>query len=95
MLASCYLCIHALYMQNCYKHPTTTDYRLVIICSNEDEDKSHLISRLSTHRKQFTTLHDVSKFQEYLKSHFTTPMPTHQRPIVTKGVAASTVDFDQ
>ena len=70
----------------------TIDYRLVIICSNEDEDKSHIISRLNAHRKHFTALHDVGKFREYLKTHFTgATKPTHQS-IVTQGVSASMVD---
>ena len=71
-------------------YPTTTDYRLVIVCSNEDEDKSHIISRLNAHRKHFSTLHDVAKCREYLKIHFTGTTPTNK----TTQKVASTVDCD-
>ena len=79
-----------------FTSPPSTDYRLVIICSNEDEDKSHIISRLNTHRKHFTALHDDRKFQEYLKTHFTgATAPTHQSLVVTRGVSASMVDCEK
>ena len=79
-----------------FTSPSSTDYHLVIICSNEDEDKSHIISRLNSHRKHFTALHDDGKFQEYLKTHFTgATAPTHQSLVVTWGVSASMVDCEK
>ena len=47
-----------------------SDYKLVIICSNEDEDKSHIISKLQFYRRPFTTLHSVQTFSQYLITHF-------------------------
>jgi len=78
-------------------HTSTTDYHLVIICSNEDEDKSHIISRLSPHKKHFTGLHDVAKYREYLKIHFTGNMPLQSQTLrsATQGIHASTVDLEK
>ena len=70
-------------------------YRLVIICSNEDEDKSHIISQLSTNRKLYTVPHDIAKFQKYLKTHFTSTTPTHQSHNVTQEMSASIVDCEE
>ena len=42
----------------------------MIICSNEDEDKSHIISKLQFYRRPFTTLHSVQTFSQYLITHF-------------------------
>ena len=77
--------------------PSTTDYRLVIICSNEDEDKSHIISRLSPHKKHFTGLHDVAKYREYLKIRFTGTMPLQSQTLrsATQGIHASIVDLEE
>ena len=47
-----------------------SDYKLVIICSNEEEDKSHMISKLQFYRRPFTTLHSVQTFSQYLITHF-------------------------
>ena len=76
-------------------HPSTTDYRLVIICSDEDEDKSHIISRLSIYRQHFSALHNVAMYREYLKTHFTFVLPTHQSAKVKQQVAASLVDCEK
>ena len=48
-----------------------TDYRLVIICSNEDEEKSHIISKLHSHKRPFALTLDSEQCQHYLKTHFT------------------------
>jgi len=76
---------------------STTDYHLVIICSNEDEDKSHIISRLSPHKKHFTGLRDVAKYQEYLKIRFTGTMPLQFQTLrfATQGIHASIVDLEE
>ena len=73
-----------------------TDYRLAIICSNEDEDKSHIISQLSHYKKHFTGLHDVKKYQEYLKSNFIGTMPLQFQSVkfAAQGIQASIVDSE-
>ena len=78
-------------------HSSTTDYRLVIICSNEDEDKSHIISRLSPHKKHFTGLHNIAKYREYLKIRFTGTMPLQSQTLrfATQGIHASIVDLEE
>ena len=75
-------------------YSSTTDYRLVIICSDEDEDKSHIISRLSTHRQHFSALHIVAKYREYLKTHFTF-LPARQSVRAKQQVAATLVDCEK
>lgn len=47
-----------------------TDYRLVIICSNEEEEKSHIISKLHSCRRPFPLMLDSEQCQRYLKAHF-------------------------
>ena len=78
-------------------HFSTTDYRLVIICSNEDEDRSHIISRLSPHKKHFTGLHDVAKYRKYLKIHFTGTMPLQSQTLrfATQEIRTSIVDLEE
>ena len=49
----------------------STDYRLVIICSNEEEEKSHIISKLHSCRRPFAQKLDTYQCQHYLKAHFT------------------------
>ena len=75
-------------------YSSTIDYRLVIICSDEYEDKSHIISRLSSHRQHFSALHSVAKYREYLKTHFTF-LPAHQSVRAKQQVAASLVDCEK
>ena len=47
-----------------------TDYRLVIICSSEDEEKSHIIAKLHLHRRPYTSLLPDTSCAEYLRNHF-------------------------
>ena len=44
-------------------------YRLVVICSNVDEEKSHIISKLSLFRRPFIQMHHEEKYKKYLKNH--------------------------
>ena len=76
---------------------STTDYRLVIICSSKDEDKSHIISQLSPHKKHFAGLHDVAKYREYLKIHFTrtTPFQSLNVRFAGQGIHASIIDSER
>ena len=45
-------------------------YRLVIICSKEDEEKSHIISRLHLHKRPAVPSFSHDDFKKYLVSHF-------------------------
>jgi hypothetical protein len=47
------------------------DYRLVIICSSEGEEKSLIISRLHRCRRQFAEPKNDIQLKGYLKAHFT------------------------
>lgn len=49
------------------------DYRLVIICSNEKEDMSHVISRLHKYKCHFmaSQIDDVEKYRKYFVNKFT------------------------
>ena len=51
--------------------PSVPGYRLVIICSNEEEEKSHIISKLHNCRRPFALTLDTEQCQRYLTSHFT------------------------
>ena len=68
------------------------DYRLVIICSNEDEDKSHMVSRLQLYRRPLTTVYSDREFAIYLKNHFTTWSLRAQSGALGHGILASVVD---
>ena len=65
----------------------------MIICSNEDEEKSYIVSKLQLFRKQYTAFADTAKFQHYLKSHFTVDTETQQQHGVV--MAASGVDHEK
>ncbi len=54
-----------------YEHTHSEPYRLVIICSNEDADKSSIVLRLQSLQRPFTCQYVSSDFQEYLTSQFT------------------------
>ena len=49
---------------------TFLDYRLVILCSKEGEDKSHIVSKLLLHKKSIVLKHSQEVYQLYLKNHF-------------------------
>jgi len=91
------VCDQALRSLTELSHGSKQDYRLVIICSNEDEDKSHIISRLSPHKKHFAGLHDIAKYREYLKICFTGTMPLQSQTLrfATQGIHASIVDLEE
>ena len=46
------------------------DYRLVILCSKEGEDKSHIVSKLLLHKKSIVLKHIKEDYQTYLMNHF-------------------------
>ena len=47
-----------------------TDYRLVIVCSKEGEDKSHIVSKLLLYKKSIVLKHGDKLYQKYLRDHF-------------------------
>ena len=66
------------------------DYKLVIICSDEDLDKSHMISKLQFFKRQLETFHSDNDYCSYLKFHFV------QNPLTLgRRMLASTVDREK
>ena len=47
-----------------------TGYRLVIICSNQDKKKSHIISKLDLYHRSYVVPSQITKYQQYLRQHF-------------------------
>ena len=45
-------------------------YRLVIICSSQDEEKTPIISKLHLHRRPYVVSSDINKYKTYLRKHF-------------------------
>ena len=71
-------------------------YRLVIICSNEEEEKSHIISKLHTHRRPFAQICDTDQCQRYLKNHFTGKVESlSYSPSQMQLVTAPDVDYEK
>ena len=75
--------------------PFLPDYRIVIICSNEEEGKSHIISKLQFYRRPYSTLPSDASFAEYLLGHFRRwPESTFKKGL-SRAMAASVVDRDK
>ena len=71
------------------------DYRLVIICSSQEEEKCAIISQLHVYRMAYAVPTDVTLYQIYLRSHFISKIQTRKQPLNTQGassVTASEVD---
>ena len=66
-----------------------SDYRIVIICSSEEEGKSHVISKLQLFRRPFSALQPNTSFAGYLLRHFKR-WPEEKR--LGRAVVASSVD---
>ena len=49
----------------------SSEYRLVIVSSNEEEEMSHFISKLHLYRRPFIPLNDLNEFKHYLASKLT------------------------
>ncbi len=47
----------------------TLGYKIVIICSKEEEEKSNIISKLQIYRRPNQLIHSDKSFLEFLKSH--------------------------
>lgn len=64
----------------------------MVICSNNDEEKSPVISKLDLYNRAYSTL-DAEKFEIYLKSHFVKEnQQLSQELQCVKDVPASAVD---
>ena len=72
-----------------------SDYRIVIICSSEEEGKSHVISKLQLFRRRFSALQPNTSFASYLLRHFKRwPKALYQKGL-SRTVVASSVDPDE
>lgn len=68
------------------------DYRLVIISSNEEEEKSHFISKLHLHKRPFLSRSNVAEIRGYLAAKLTMPIQEMEDLAFT---SASVVDYDK
>ena len=68
----------------------------MIICSNEEEERSHIISKLHSHRRPFAQIYDTDQCQHYLKAHFTGQVESLSSfPSQMQLVTASEVDYER
>lgn len=69
------------------------EYRLVIVCSNEEEEMSHFISKLHLFRRPFIPRSDPKDYRNYLIAKFT----QHSRDFgqSTTVIPASLVDYEK
>ena len=69
----------------------------MIVCSKEDEEKSHIISRLHLHKRPAVPRFSHDDFKQYLVSHFVNcegEIKDHQTYLQDTKVYASAVDPD-
>ena len=71
------------------------DYRIVIICSNEEEGKSHVISKLQFYRRPYSALPPDASFAEYLLGHFRRWPESAFKKGLSRATVASVVDRDK
>lgn len=65
----------------------------MIICSNKDEEKFHIISKLHMYRRHYDVPSDVAEYQQYLQQHFVmNENPDHQ---TKTPVMAAQVDYER
>ena len=43
---------------------------MVVICSLEDEERAHVVSKLHQYRREYPPLPSATKIAHYLKNHF-------------------------
>ena len=72
------------------------EYKIVIICSNEDGDKAHMVSKLQIYNRQFSgTMKPVADFVKYFRSKFINwPKEAHRKSL-GKAIVASMVDAEE
>ncbi len=72
------------------------DYRLVVICSENSEKKSHIITRLGNNRRPVIPELIVNDCKDYLKAHFVHQMDMEVSQVnPTLHLRASIVDPDK
>lgn len=80
----------------CFCH---TDYRLVIICSSFEEEKTPIISRLHVYRRQYGVSRDQTNYSTYLKGHFVDDQQPSYQQLRDLGcvsnLSASVVDHEK
>lgn len=62
----CFIVITAL---SCY-HYIWADYRLVIVCNKENEDRAHMVTVFDKYRVSHPFIENASRVREYLQEHF-------------------------
>lgn len=83
------MCLHVL-LDTIARYVVPSGYRLAIICSNEEESKSHFISKLHLFRRPFVPPTDIQRFKHYLASKFTRK-PEEVDSVIT---SAAVVDYE-
>ena len=69
------------------------EYKLVIVCSNEDGEKAHMVSKLQPYNKPFSgAMKPVGDFVKYFRDKFTSWPEKAHRKSLGKAVVASVVD---
>ena len=66
-------------------------YRLVIFYSDEEETKSHFVSKLQLYRRPFFPESDVTVYREYLAEHFS----QSENSKSVQHMVAATVDYEK
>ena len=51
-------------------HLTFAEFRIVIICSSESEETSHVVSKLLQFKRDYAIFQADKELAEYLKHHF-------------------------
>ncbi len=69
----------------------------MIICSNEEEVKSHFISKLCHFRRPYVPRIDLEEYRKYLANHFLNRAQEIDQPDFQADscMAASSVDYEQ
>ena len=68
----------------------------MVICSNQDEEKSHIISKLHLYRRPYTVPSEITKYQQYLQQHFVSEGDhDHQTRADSHSMVASGVDRER
>ena len=68
----------------------------MVICSNHEEEKSHIISKLHLYRRHYAISYQSSKYRQYLKQHFVAEEePDRQTRASQLPVVASEVDCER
>ena len=50
----------------------STEYRVVVVCSLEDEERAHVVSKLHQYHREYRPLPPTTEIAAYLNAHFVT-----------------------